>query len=183
MRLIPKHWVIDFLDNGKTEVEKEITIHGLCEDFSWTDEAFDKEEMFQYEVRRRPKPGLFVTHRVRSINRKVFKLAFKNYIDGKEGALETEMIITKDAFEAFAMGADNGMHKIRHFLKGEGGRVWEIDVYLTPDGKFYPWVKLDLEYTGHKPTVAPPIPLVEMVGTDRRDILDKIYDDIDLTKY
>jgi hypothetical protein len=65
-----------------------------------------------------------------------------------EGGLDDEIPIpsTADQFEHFKTLAESGMYKDRYTYPINGTELkWEVDVYLKPDGGYYPWVKIDLE--------------------------------------
>lgn len=65
-----------------------------------------------------------------------------------EGGLDDEIPIpsTEHQFEHFKLLAESGMYKDRYTYTIDGSELkWEVDVYLKPDGGYYPWVKIDLE--------------------------------------
>lgn len=58
--------------------------------------------------------------------------------------LEVPVPTTQDAFNLFAMLSDSGMIKHRyHFPVGE--LVFEVDMFLKPEGGYHPVAKIDLE--------------------------------------
>jgi hypothetical protein len=78
-----------------------------------------------------------------------------------EGGKDHEIPIpsTADQFEHFKMLSENGMYKDRYTYAIDGTDLkWEVDVYLKPDGGYYPWVKIDLEVPS-KDTPIPEFPL------------------------
>jgi hypothetical protein len=74
----------------------------------------------------------------------------------KPDGSNTEVAVptTEDNFEQFRILSDRGMIKNRYEYTipdeavpvGLGkGLKWEVDMFLKPDGTFFPWVKIDLE--------------------------------------
>lgn len=82
--------------------------------------------------------------------------------------LEVPVPTTKDAFDLFAMLSDSGMIKHRyHFPVGE--LVFEVDMFLNPEGGYYPVAKIDLEVKNMSGKI-PPLPIKvksEIMGNSR----------------
>lgn len=87
--------------------------------------------------------------------------------------LEVPVPTTEDAFELFAMLSDSGMIKHRyHFPVGE--LVFEVDMFLNPEGGYYPIAKIDLEVknlSGEIPEL--PIAVKSCIKGDTKDEAEK----------
>lgn len=92
----------------------------------------------------------------------IYELTTK--IRKSEGKLETTTEIDEAQFNAMRSISAYGMVKLRHVFKIDPKLTndiplkWEVDVYLKPDGTFYEWCKVDLEYTDTL-TAYPPFPI------------------------
>jgi CYTH domain-containing protein len=101
--------------------------------------------------------------------------------------LEVPVPTTKDAFDLFAMLSDSGMIKHRyHFPVGE--LVFEVDMFLNPEGGYYPIAKIDLEVKNLSGEI-PPLPIKvksEIIGSSRskedQEKIREYYDKYFITK-
>lgn len=86
---------------------------------------------------------------------------------------EVPVPTTEDAFDLFAMLSDSGMIKHRyHFPVGE--LVFEVDMFLNPEGGYYPAAKIDLEVknlSGEIPEL--PIKVTSCIKGDTTDAAEK----------
>lgn len=82
--------------------------------------------------------------------------------------LEVPVPTTVDAFNLFAMLSDSGMIKHRyHFPVGD--LVFEVDMFLNPEGGYFPIAKIDLEVKNMSGEI-PPLPIKvksEIMGSSR----------------
>lgn len=87
--------------------------------------------------------------------------------------LEVPVPTTVDAFNLFAMLSDSGMIKHRyHFPVGK--LVFEVDMFLNPEGGYYPVAKIDLEVkdmAGEIPEL--PIKVKSCIMGDTKDADEK----------
>lgn len=148
-------------ESAQTEVEFEKTWYGRLMDRTQLDGASKVEQQVQWNVRvNTPETMCYGgSVRVRAIDGERFVLCIKNYEKGKQGCLEHEFEVSRDAFEQIRRIAEKGMIKTRYTFPIEGTEyAWEIDVFADADGNPYEWVKVDLEIDDPG-FVIPPMPV------------------------
>lgn len=86
---------------------------------------------------------------------------------------EVPVPTTKDAFDLFAMLSDSGMIKHRyHFPVGD--LVFEVDMFINPEGGYFPGAKIDLEVknlNGEIPEL--PIKCASVIKGDTKDAAER----------
>lgn len=101
--------------------------------------------------------------------------------------LEVPVPTTEDAFELFAMLSDSGMIKHRYHFPVDD-LVFEVDMYLNPEGGYHPVAKIDLEVknlSGEIPKLPIKVKSCIMGNTKDADEKKKItqyFDDYFITK-
>lgn len=106
---------------------------------------------------------------------------------GDNSKIETSVPTSVDMFESFKFLADDGLIKDRHHFPVQGTTlVWEVDMFLKPDGTYYEWCKIDLEVNSlDDPIPELPIEFAEVImpkGYGRQDeekskaLIEKLYD-------
>ena len=107
---------------------------------------------------------------------------------GQQQRTEVPIPATQDAFELFKALCSGGMIKHRYHFPVEDGLVFEVDMYLNPEGGYYPFAKIDLEVnnnTGEIPEI--PLKLKSCINGDSENAKDRetirsYYSDYFLTK-
>lgn len=86
-------------------------------------------------------------------------------VPGTNDSIETPVPTTQAQFESFRLMCSDGMLKDRYSFKVEGSDlVWEVDVFLKPEGGYYEWCKIDLEVEEMGEQVPPfPIELANII--------------------
>ena len=177
------------VDNGKIFKEHEHEIYVLIEDFDQLKEAksVDRQEQWTLKVAKTDKNGARGNIRIRKITKRppygeeatadapvqyVYNIK-ANMADGSR--LEVPLPASEDSFKVFKALAENGMIKDRyHFPDKESGLVFEVDMFLDPEGNYYPWAKIDIEVKDINAEV-PPLPILvkEKIMGDTKDPAEK----------
>lgn len=110
------------------------------------------------------------------------------------GRTEIAQECSEDMFTAFKFLSGKGMIKHRHRFPTapESDRVFEVDVYLKPDGSYHDWCRIDFEVHSLKDAV-PALPVSvnqdtlitaakEDMTPEENRIVTKLYDDVFLTR-
>lgn len=149
---------------GVANRETEYVFYGRMTDMAELEKAASHENHQQWEIKI-PKTEDNATEgrfRIRKTTNQEgtdeYVLTTKNKI-GAGTNNEVSLPTTKDHFEQFKLMAHNGMIKDRYHFPIEGtDLVWEVDVFLKPEGGYYDWVKIDLEVPSPL-TEFPPFPV------------------------
>jgi hypothetical protein len=133
--------------------------------------AVEKQEQWEYEITKTPDNSKQGKIRIRrsSVKRQktasshlydhlvtersvtyeqVFKSADsrENVEGGPPSVIEVTTPSTDEAFELFKHFATFGVIKDRYLIPtGMGSLVWEVDCFVSADGSYFDWVKIDLE--------------------------------------
>lgn len=95
--------------------------------------------------------------------------------DGPGKRMEVPVPTTEDAFEVFARISDSGMIKHRYHFPVDGF-VFEVDMFILPDGEYCPFAKIDLEVKNREDEIPPfPFQFLKMVRGDSEDKADKAF--------
>lgn len=164
------------VQDGKTFVEKERVIYARISDFEQLAskaKSADHQEQWGLKIPKTDKNFAEGQVRVRAITPLAIRdgqrlpvptegAQYVYTVKAKQGMghnLEAPIPATADAFEIFKRIAENGMIKDRYHFPVEGTPlVYEIDVFLKPDGSYHEWVKIDLE-TKDMDAELPPLPI------------------------
>lgn len=76
---------------------------------------------------------------------------------GPGNRLEVPVASSEDNFKLFKLLAEGGMIKHRYHFPVEDGLVFEVDMFINPEGGYYPVCKIDLEVPS-KSIAVPPFP-------------------------
>lgn len=188
---------LEELDDGKTRIEKEHVFYGRITDFDVLKNATKVIPQEQWDVKV-PKTSYNLASgqiRVRKFQEgkdgtPEYVFVIKSKLDAG-GRLENTLPASAEAFEIFRNLSDQGMIKHRYeFPNPNGGKPWEVDVFLKPDGSYYNYCKIDLEVDDmNAPLPALPIPLDEVIKeegpklpAEQRAIVTKWFDQYFLTR-
>jgi len=134
--------------NGTAQKELEYVFYGKLTDFTELERAAGKETHEQWEIRveagdKNPYPGCV---RVRRYQGERYVQCIKVITPGEDAKDEVELEVTKDIFEFVKKLATGGSNKVRYIFEiPESQNVWEVDVYVKPDGTFEEWCKIEME--------------------------------------
>lgn len=163
MSIVRQLWAsLEDID-GTPHQEIEYTFFGLVDNFEWIKGAASSEVQEQWEVFLPKGPELNGKLRIRAVNDREWIFCTKVNRSSELGVKEVEQLTTQGMFKAFCEIATTGYRKTRYnFPVPDSDLVWEIDVYVTPEGKPYPFIKIDLEVTD----VDTPVPELPIEITD-----------------
>jgi CYTH domain-containing protein len=184
--------------NGVPIKEIEHVFYAKIVDLEQLKRAASKERQEQWELRipKTPKNAGTGSVRIRKTVKEgaepEFVLTTKVKLGEKDGKLELAIPSNEDNFNQFRFLSEVGMIKDRFAFPVENSElVWEIDVYLDPEGKYYPWCKIDLEVKDKDNAIPDfPIDLDEVIAPegygentveDREGFVRKLYDDYFIT--
>lgn len=134
--------------NGTAQKELEYVFYGKLTDFTELERAAGKETHEQWEIRveagdKNPFPGCV---RVRRYQGERYVQCIKVITPGEDAKDEVELEVTKDIFEFVKKLATGGSNKVRYIFEiPESKNVWEVDVYVKPDGTYEEWCKIEME--------------------------------------
>ena len=138
--------------DGLTRREKEIVYYVKVQNPDELFKSFTKEEQEQWEIKVPRTVDNAAGGRIRVRKAKIgnelkYILTSKTFID-KNDHDETELLTTESMFNQFRQMSESGMIKHRCELKIEGdglNNIIEVDLFLTPEGHYNQWVKVDVE--------------------------------------
>lgn len=134
--------------NGTAQKELEYVFYGKLTDFTELERAAGKETHEQWEIRveasdKNPFPGCV---RVRRYQGERYVQCIKVITPGEDAKDEVELEVTKDIFEFIKKLATGGSNKVRYIFEiPDSKNVWEVDVYVKPDGTYEEWCKIEME--------------------------------------
>lgn len=133
--------------DGKVNSEIEFQIYGFMVDQTELDLAAGVEHQEQWSVKIAKVEKNFVggVERVRSINQGEQYIRTLKIKSPSGGEKEIENESSRAEFEFMAMVSEQGMLKKRFTFPVGNDLVYEVDVFLAPDGSYHPCVKIDLE--------------------------------------
>ena len=146
-------WALEEMATGRVVEEVEHVIYAELIDFTQLSKADSKEEHEQWEIKipKTPENGGSGSLRVRETvvdGKAQYVITTKINKNSKGDKIEVSVPTTKENFVQFKFMANKGMIKDRYtFLVPGTDLKWEVDCFKQPDGKYYPWVKIDLEVT------------------------------------
>lgn len=137
---------------GVAAVETEHVFYVYITDFKQLDKAASKihQEQWEIKVPRTDKNATSGGIRVRLVQEgdgpKQYCLTSKVVINAEGDKDEVTTETTADMFVHFAFLSQGGMIKDRYTFPIDGSDlVWEVDMFLKPDGSYHNWAKIDLE--------------------------------------
>jgi hypothetical protein len=152
--------------SGIINDEKEYVFYAKLKDLSILKSAISVEEQEQWTIKI-PKTSENLTKGTMRVRETVkdgvttYALTVKTPLNDAQGVFsqnntsastgmqkmrEVAIDATEGTFELFKLMANSGMKKIRYTLPIEDNDcVFEVDCFLTPNGKYSEWVKIDLE--------------------------------------
>lgn len=151
--------------DGKAVKEIEYVFYARIKNMDDLLKANAKEHQEQWELKIPKKDGNASKGRVRI--RKTIKensepeyvITTKVPVPGSNDSIETPVPTTQAQFDSFKLFCEDGMTKDRYTFEVEGSDlVWEVDVFLKPEGGYYDWCKIDLEVDEMDGNI-PPFPI------------------------
>jgi len=152
---------------GQMKGEIEHVFYARLSDFKQLGKAVAREMQRQWEIKiplsekNGAQGGQRVRHSVYLNERRQAEYTdtTKVRLNQNGDAIECGIPSTDERFALFMLLAEGGMNKIRYsFPDPESDLVWEVDMFLRPDGGFYEWCKVDLEVPNRQ-TPIPAFPL------------------------
>lgn len=151
--------------DGKAVKEIEFVFYARITNFDELLKAAAKEHQEQWEIKvpktdgNATKGSMRIRKTVKENSSPEFVFTTKVPVPGTNDKIETPVPTTESQFKSFMYMSDSGMIKDRYFYPVEGSElVWEVDVFLKPEGGYYEWCKIDLEVKNREGFVMPPLP-------------------------
>ena len=176
--------------SGKAGVEIERELYVRVSDLTQLERAVSKERQEQWGIKvpktkRNAAPGQLRVRRSEKDGKVEFIMTIKA-VKGVGERRDVSMKVTEDVFDLFRTVSENGMIKDRFTFPVLGtDLVYEVDMFVMPDGSYAPWAKIDLE---NPPAKLPPLPIMveEMIDgktsdPNEREKISQIYGEFFLT--
>jgi hypothetical protein len=185
-----RHISLEDEADGVKRVEKEREFYVQLSDLEQLKKATSKESQEQWTIKLEKTDdnagsGNF---RVRKVDTEgVIKYIFTTKtVQGQGLRDECSVEVSEQMFNMFKVLAETGMIKDRYSFPVEGtDLVYEVDMFLKPDGSYHPWAKIDLENPPEQP---PPLPVVvdafidgKTQDAEQRKQITQLYEDMFLT--
>lgn len=159
--------------DGKMFKEIEHVFYGRLIDIEELKKAASVESQEQWEIRI-PKTEENANSGSIRIRKTTVGDAEPEYIlttkvsAGGGDKIEVPIPTTADNFEQFKILSFAGMRKDRYHFPVEGtDLVWEVDMFLKPEGGYHEWVKIDLEVSDRGAAIPSlPIELKDVITSD-----------------
>lgn len=165
MRAVHGTPVMEEVADGKAFIEKEFTFYARLPNQDELLKASSKEHQEQWELKvdkseeNASKGSLRVRKTVEDGKEPYYVLTTKIPVPGTDDKIEVPVPTTIEQFEAFRYMSDRGMLKDRFFFPVDGSDlVWEVDMFIRPEGGYFEWCKIDLE-VGDRGEQIPPFPI------------------------
>lgn len=152
--------------DGKAFKEIEYTFYARVPDMDELFKASHKEHQEQWELKfaktdkNASKGSIRIRKTVEEGKEPVYVITTKVPVPGAENdKIEVPVPTTVAQFESFRYMSEFGMIKDRYFFPVDGSDlVWEVDMFLKPEGGYYDWCKIDLEVKSREEPI-PPFPI------------------------
>lgn len=151
--------------DGKAFREIEYTFYARLSNQDELFKAARKEHEEQWELKidktdqNASKGSIRIRKTVEDGKEPVYVITTKIPVPGTDDKDEVPVPTTVAQFEAFRYMCERGMIKDRYFFPVDGSDlVWEVDMFLRPEGGYYEWCKIDLEVESRDDPI-PPLPI------------------------
>lgn len=173
---------ISFEENS-IETEIEHVFYGKIIDFNELKNADQKKHQEQWTIKSESIEGsissglIRVRKEVDDSGVKRYEITSKVKINEQGDMVEATTEIDHNHFVCFKFLAQSGMVKDRFIFNTEDGLKWEVDVFIDPQGNYYPWCKIDIEVKDRSQPM-PQLPIrLEMQFTQEQADKDKTLND------
>jgi CYTH domain-containing protein len=180
------------VDNGKVFLEDEHEFYVQFDNFDFLKnaESMDMQEQWSLKVEKTAKNDAKGQIRIRKVqegsvtggakqtSKRPVQYVMTTKADLGKGPgkrMEVPIPTTADAFEVFARISNSGMIKHRYHFPTDKF-VFEVDMFLTPDGEYCEYAKIDLEVKNREDEIPPfPFQFLKMVRGDSEDPKDRAF--------
>lgn len=160
---------LEEVSDGKAVKEIEHTFYARLVNPDDLLQAAGKEHQEQWEIKidksdkNASKGSIRIRKTVKENSEPEYVITTKVPVPGTNDKIETPVPTTEGQFKSFKVMAESGMIKDRFFFPVDGSDlVWEIDMFLKPEGGYFEWCKIDLEVKSREDQI-PPLP-IEFAG-------------------
>lgn len=181
------------VENGKVFLEDEHEFYVQFGSFDFLKDAasMDMQEQWSLKVEKTARNDAKGSIRIRRVqegsvtggpdqtSKRPFQYVMNTKADlGKGPGKRKEVPVptSKDAFEIFAMISESGMIKHRYHFPVDGGFIFEVDMFLTPEGQYCEYAKIDLEVKNREDEIpAFPFTFLKILRGDSEDKTDRAF--------
>ena len=149
--------------DGKANREIEYEYYGKLIDLSQLDKASSKEHHEQWEFKipktenNAGKGRIRVRKTIKNDGTIEYVNTTKSILEKSNDRIELSIPTTEDGFKQFRILSDTGMIKDRYMFPVDD-YVFEVDMFLKPDGTYHEYCKIDLEVKSKTENI-PEIPI------------------------
>lgn len=133
---------LEDLENGVAAKEKEYVWYGRMTDLTQLEKATGKEGQSQASVKQNN--GTIRVRKVTDNGQVRYVLTAKAW-KGRGECDEVSQGSSEDLYNVFCSMAGETQDKIRFKFPGPNNTVFELDMFVNPDGSFKEWCKVDWE--------------------------------------
>lgn len=180
------------VENGKVFLEDEHEFYVQFADYDFLKNAasMDMQEQWVLKVDKTAKNDAKGSIRIRKVqegsvtggskqtSKRPVQYVMNTKADLGKGPgkrMEVPVPTTEDAFEVFARISESGMIKHRYHFPVDKF-VFEVDMFLMPDGTYCEYAKIDLEVKNREDEIPPfPFQFLKMVRGDSEDPKDRAF--------